>query len=324
MRFLKILKILLVLITGSFLTISSFADDKFNSIVLKISKEAKEKGISENIIDQFKKKTKFIKRVVELDKSQPEFKLTLDQYISKVVTKARIKKANQKYKQNKILLDKIGLNFGVQPRFLVALWGIETDFGRLTGGFSVMSALTTLVYDGRRYDYFKKELLNALKIVNEGHITINEMTGSWAGAMGQCQFMPSSFINYATDWDKDGTKNIWTSKSDVFASAANYLQKVGWSNKITWGRKVYIGNYKGDINDTSYHLLSYWSSSGVLRSNKKDLPKNIIKARLIIPKNYKNYGYLVYKNFDSLLNWNRSNFFAISVGILSDTIKENS
>ena len=302
---------------------SSFAKANFNEIVKQVSNEARQKGISNQVINEFKIKSKFIERVVELDRSQPEFKLTLEQYLSRVVTASRIKKANKKFKENKKLLVQISKYYGVQPRFIVSLWGIETDFGRLTGGFSVISALTTLVYDGRRYDYFKKELINALKIVNGGHITINKMTGSWAGAMGQCQFMPSSFINYATDWDKDGSKNIWTSKPDVFASAANYLKRVGWSNKITWGRKVFVGNYKGKINEKNYKLLSYWSSKGLLKENKEKLPNVNLKARLIIPDGYKKYGYLAYKNFDSLLNWNRSNYFAIAVGTLADSIKEN-
>ena len=320
---LKPFKLLLAIISIFLFSNPIYAKSNFNEIVKQISVEAEKKGISNDVINEFKKKTKFINRVVELDRSQPEFKLTLDQYLTRVVTSTRIKKANKKYIENKKILNQIAKHYGVQPRFIVALWGIETDFGRLTGGFSVISALTTLVYDGRRYDYFKKELINALKIVNGGHITINKMTGSWAGAMGQCQFMPSSFINYATDWDKDGSKNIWTSKPDVFASAANYLKKVGWSNQITWGRKVYIGNYKGKIDKKNYNYLSYWSSKGMLRANREKLPNAKLKARLIIPDNYENYGYLVYKNFDSLLNWNRSNYFAIAVGILSDNIKEN-
>ena len=323
MNFSNLFKFLLFIIIIFLFPISSFAKANFNQIVQQVSKEAKQKGISSKVINEFKNKTKFIKRVIELDKSQPEFKLTLDQYLKRVVTPTRIKKANQKFNENKKLLTQISKHYGVQPRFIVALWGIETDFGRLTGGFSVISALTTLVYDGRRYDYFKKELINALKIVNGGHITINKMTGSWAGAMGQCQFMPSSFINYATDWDKDGSKNIWTSKPDVFASAANYLKRVGWSKQITWGRKVFIGNYNGKTDEKKYNLLSYWASKGILKVNKDKLPNVKVKARLIIPDGYKNYGYLAYKNFDSLLNWNRSNYFAIAVGTLADYIKEN-
>ena len=314
---------LYILISLVLLSTQAFSNDTFSDFVTGISNEAEKKGISLKLIKDFKTKVAFIPRVIELDRSQPEFKLTLDQYLARVVTSSRIKKANSKYKKNKKILKVISKHYGVQARFLVSLWGIETDFGRLTGGFPVVSALSTLAFEGRRHEYFKKELFNALKIINDGHITLSKMTGSWAGAMGQCQFMPSSFINYANDWDKDGSKNIWTSKPDVFASAANYLKKVGWSDKITWGRKVYIGQFNKELKENKYYLLNKWSSSGILNENKKKLPNVKIKARLIIPKNYGNYGYLVYNNFESLLNWNRSNYFAIAVGELSDSIHEN-
>jgi membrane-bound lytic murein transglycosylase B len=298
----------------------AFSQNDFKQFLSDISKEAEKKGIATKLIKDFKNKTVFIPRVIELDRSQPEFKLTLDQYLKRVVTPTRIKKARKKYNENKDILNKISDFYGVQPRFIVALWGIETDFGRLTGGFSVISALSTLAFEGRRHEYFKRELLNALTIINDGHISMNEMTGSWAGAMGQCQFMPSSFLNYASDWNKDGNKDIWNSKPDVFASAANYLKRVGWSNKITWGRKVYLGNYNNKVKKNKYILLKNWSSYGILNENKEKLPQVNIKARLVIPDNYGKYGYLVYKNFDALLNWNRSNYFAIAVGKLSDTI----
>ncbi len=314
---------LYILISIGLSSTQSFSNDTFSDFVTDISNEAEKKGISLKLIRDFKTKVAFIPRVIELDRSQPEFKLTLDQYLARVVTSSRIKKANSKYKKNKKILEVISKHYGVQARFLVSLWGIETDFGRLTGGFPVVSALSTLAFEGRRHEYFKKELFNALKIINDGHITLSKMTGSWAGAMGQCQFMPSSFINYANDWDKDGSKNIWTSKPDVFASAANYLNKVGWSDKITWGRKVYIGQFNKKLKENKYYLLNKWSSSGILNENQKKLPNVKIKARLIIPKDYGNYGYLVYNNFESLLNWNRSNYFAIAVGKLSDSIHEN-
>ena len=298
----------------------AFSQSDFKQFLSDISKEAEKKGIATKLIKDFKNKTVFIPRVIELDRSQPEFKLSLDQYLKRVVTPTRIKKARKKYNENKDILNKISDFYGVQPRFIVALWGIETDFGRLTGGFSVISALSTLAFEGRRHEYFKRELLNALTIINDGHISMNKMTGSWAGAMGQCQFMPSSFLNYASDWNKDGNKDIWNSKPDVFASAANYLKRVGWSNKITWGRKVYLGNYNNKVKKNTYTLLKNWSSYGILNENKEKLPQVNIKARLVIPNNYGKYGYLVYKNFDALLNWNRSNYFAIAVGKLSDTI----
>ena len=300
-----------------------YSNNKFVNFIDKIALEAITKGISKDTVKEFKTHAKFVPRVIELDKSQPEFKLTLDQYLKRVVTPLRIKIANKKYQENKIQIKEISKFYGVQPRFLIALWGIETDFGRLTGGFSVISSLTTLAYDGRRYKYFKRELFNALKIIDGGHISLKKMTGSWAGAMGQCQFMPSSFLNYASDWDKNGSKDIWHTKSDVFASAANYLKKVGWSNQTTWGRKVFIGNYKGKYSKNKVLNLKQWSQEGVLQKNKTKLPLVLLNARLVIPDNYSNYGFLVYKNFDALLNWNRSNYFAIAVGKLSDSIKEN-
>jgi membrane-bound lytic murein transglycosylase B len=307
------------------LTIPNLAYSKNNfSIFLdEVASEALSLGISKKVINDFKKSSVFIPKVIKYDKSQPEFKLTLDQYLKRVVTPLKIKNANKKYKENKEILIKVGEFYGVQPRFIVALWGIETDFGRLTGGFPVISSLSTLAFEGRRHDYFKKELLNALKIIDKGHISLKKMTGSWAGAMGQCQFMPSSFLNYASDWDKNGTKDIWNSKGDVFASAANYLKKVGWSNKITWGRKVNISNYKIKHKKNKILYLDDWSNLGVLKNNKNKLPSNKLKARLIIPDNYGQYGYLVYNNFENLLNWNRSNYFAIAVGKLSDNIKKN-
>tara|TARA_B110000259_G_scaffold90296_1_gene104828 strand:+ start:196 stop:1173 length:978 start_codon:yes stop_codon:yes gene_type:complete len=307
------------------LTIPNLAYSKNNfSIFLdEVASEALSLGISKKVINDFKKSSVFIPKVIKYDKSQPEFKLTLDQYLKRVVTPLKIKNANKKYKENKAILIKVGEFYGVQPRFIVALWGIETDFGRLTGGFPVISSLSTLAFEGRRHDYFKKELLNALKIIDKGHISLKKMTGSWAGAMGQCQFMPSSFLNYASDWDKNGTKDIWNSKGDVFASAANYLKKVGWSNKTTWGRKVNISNYKIKHKNNKILYLDDWSNLGVLKNNKNKLPSNKLKARLIIPDNYGQYGYLVYNNFENLLNWNRSNYFAIAVGKLSDNIKEN-
>ena len=301
---------------------NAYSDTKFVDFIKKVSLEAIDNGISINVIKDFKEHAQFIPRVIELDKSQPEFKLTLDQYLKRVVTPLRIKRANKKYQQNKKKIIEISNFYGVQPRFLIALWGIETDFGKQTGGFSVISSLSTLAYEGRRHDYFKKELFNALKIIDSGHISLKKMTGSWAGAMGQCQFMPSSFLNYAKDWDRNGTKDIWNSKSDVFASTANYLKKVGWSNKTTWGRKVYLGDFSQKFNKKKSLTLIEWSNMGILNLNKKKIPQLLLKARLIIPDNYGNHGFLVYNNFNSLLNWNRSNYFAIAVGKLSDSIKE--
>ena len=208
----------------------------------KFKIRAEKSGISKVTIDETLNQVKIIPRVIELDRKQPEFTLTLSQYLNNVVSSKRKKKGISKIRENWILLKNISKKYKVQPRFIVALWGIETDFGRISGGFPVIDSLVTLAYDGRRGEYFSKELLNALKIIDEGHISYDEMMGSWAGAMGQTQFMPSSFLSYAEDYNNDGKKDIWKTKEDALASAANYLSKLKWDYNETWGREVIVND----------------------------------------------------------------------------------
>ena len=215
-------------------------EQKFQSYVEQLRTEALEQGYTEDTLNRAFAKVKYYQRAVELDKNQPEFKLTLDTYLPRAVPDWKAQKAVEKYQEHKELLDEIGEKYGVQPRFIVALWGIETNFGSYTGGFDVVSALTTLAFDGRREAFFKKQLWQALTIIQDGHIDPEQMKGSWAGAMGQTQFMPSSFMSYAVDYDNDGKKDIWNSYGDVFASAANYLSSVGWRDDVTWGRQVQL------------------------------------------------------------------------------------
>jgi len=267
-----------------------------------------------------------IPRVVELDRKQPEFTLTFRQYMDRVASRARAEKGSKKLLENRKLLERIGRKYGVQPRFIVAFWGVETDFGRLTGGFSVIQALATLAYDGRRSAYFRKELLNALKIVDGGHIKASDMTGSWAGAMGQSQFMPSSFLSYAVDEDGDGRKNIWTSREDVFASAANYLARVGWRGDQTWGRAVSLpeGFDSSLTGLKTSKKLSEWQALGIRRADGRDLPKDApgrgLKASVIFAKGDDGPAFLVYGNYRAILKWNRSTFFALAIGSLADRI----
>ena len=220
--------------------VSASADNhvSFSDWQAELRTEALNKGISAKTFDTAFAGIAPIERVLELDRSQPEFTLTLETYLNKVVSATRVKKARQKLEEHRGILKEVSEKFGVQPRFIVALWGIETNFGQYTGGFSVIAALSTLAYDGRRSAYFRKELLNALQIIEEGHISAADMKGSWAGAMGQSQFMPSSFLNYAYDYNGDGRRDIWTTQHDVFASIANYLGSVGWRDDMTWGRQV--------------------------------------------------------------------------------------
>ena len=289
---------------------------------------AEKSSISRTTIDETLSRVELIPRIIELDRNQPEFTLTLSQYLRNVVSKKRIKKGISKIRENWELLNIISNEYNVQPRFIVALWGIETDFGRVTGGFPVIDALVTLSYDGRRSKYFSKELINALKIIDQGHISYNQMIGSWAGAMGQTQFMPSSFLSYAQDYNKDGRKDIWGTKEDALASAANYLSKIKWNNNETWGREVIVNDNfilsEDELTLQNKKKISDWQSLGVRRMDGSDLPKKNIEGYLIkIKDTNKERYFLVYQNFKKILKWNTSNYFAIAVGILSDSININ-
>ena len=294
----------------------------FSNWLENLRVEASNEGIREETLATALKGVNLIPRVVELDRKQPEFSLTFSQYIGRVVPDSRVKKAREKFVENRALLDEIADKFGVQPRFIVALWGIETDFGRVTGGFKLIPALVTMAYDGRRSKYFRKELINALKIIDGGHIRANDMVGSWAGAMGQCQFMPSSFLNFAIDFDGDGRKDIWSTKADVFGSAANYLSKSGWKSGQTWGRKVILPD---DFDSSLANLkvkktIKEWQSIGVRRGNGSDLPVRDLKASIVYTEGVGSSAYMIYDNFRTILKWNRSTYFAVAVGTLADRI----
>ncbi len=284
--------------------------------------EASQNGIREEILSSAFDDIKLIPRVIELDRKQPEFSLTFAQYMERVVPNSRVQKGRKKLAENKALLEEVGKKFGVQPRFIVAFWGIETDFGRVTGGFKLIPALATLAHDGRRSTYFRKELMNALKILNGNHIKVDDMVGSWAGAMGQCQFMPSSFLNFAIDYDGDGRKDIWTTKADVFGSAANYLSRSGWKADQTWGRAVTLpAGFNPELaNLKVVKPLTEWSQLGVLKADGSTLPTRDLPASIVFTEGPGSAAYLIYNNYRTILKWNRSTYFAVAVGTLADRI----
>ncbi|WP_407330837.1 lytic transglycosylase domain-containing protein [Enterovibrio sp. 27052020O] len=297
----------------------------FDNYVAGLKEEGVTKGIDPQLLEQAFDGIRYRERAVKADRNQPEKRLTLDEYIPRAVPDWKVKKARRLYDEHYADLQRIGEEFGVQPRFLVALWGVESNFGALTGNFNVVEALTTLAYDGRREAFFRKEVFAALTILQEGHIAPDDMKGSWAGAMGQCQFMPSSFISFAADGNNDGKKDIWTSKPDVFASSANYLKNAGWNSEYTWGRQVKvpdgIGKELSGLGQDKAKTLAEWQSLGVRRMNNTSLPNVDINAWLIQPDDEYGRSYLVYGNYQSLMKWNRSHYFAIAVSHLADRIK---
>jgi len=265
---------------------------------------------------------KFNSRVVELDKKQPEFKLTFNQYLSKVITPNRVEIGRLKLKEHLILIKDIEKKYKVSPHVIVSLWGIETSYGKHKGKFDVLNSLASLSYDGRRANFFLKEFKHSLKIIDDGHISRKNLKGSWAGAFGHTQFMPSTFVNYAQDFDNDGKKDLLNNYSDALASGANYLSKMGWKNDISWGEEIKEFALNNEMLDLSkkkvYKNENFWKSMGL--AIKNSYSEN--RLRIIIPDESSNRVFLVTKNFDVILNWNRSNYFALAVNILSDKINE--
>ena len=317
--FLKIVLLILM-----FMTMPASADDKFEAWLDTLRQDAAAAGISDATIAEALSRVELREKVVKYDRNQPEFKLTYDRYMRNVVPASRVEKGKRLWEENKVLLDEISAKYGVQPRYIVALWGIESSFGKHTGGFSVINALATMAYDGRRATFFRKELLAALKIIDEGHIAYPDMKGSWAGAMGQCQFMPSSFLAYAQDWDGDGKQDIWQNKADIFASIAHYLQQAGWRDDLTWGRQVELPqaftNAAQLVETKTRKTMEEWRAMGITNPDGSPLPTRNLSSRLVMPDGDEGPAFLVYANFDATLRWNRSNYFALAVGALSDAM----
>lgn len=292
----------------------------------QLASEAKEMGYDPAVVDAAIATATFRPTVVKADKNQPEKKITLDDYLNTRVPDWKVKQAVSLYEHHKALLDEISNKYGVQARFIVALWGNESNFGKIQGSYPVFSALTSLAYEGRREALFKKQFFAALSIVQEGHVQVDALKGSWAGAMGQSQFMPTSFLTYAVDYDGDGKKDIWGTPADVFASIANFLASEGWDDSYTWGRQVkftaqYHGEHSG-LDKDKFVPLSTWQARGVRKFDMSPLPAVDVKASLIMPDGPSGRLYLVYNNFHTLMKWNRSSYFGLSVSYLADRINK--
>jgi membrane-bound lytic murein transglycosylase B len=261
-------------------------------------------------------------KVVELDRKQPEAKASLAYYLANRVTRARVIRGKELLAENRALLEKVAARYGVQPRFIVAFWGMESGYGRVTGGFSVIQSLATLAYDGRRAAYFRGELFKALKIIDSGAIPVGDMKGSWAGAMGQAQFMPSSYEKFAVSLDGQGPPDIWRDNGDVFASIANYLAENGWRKGQGWGREVAVP--KGfDQKLASLEVVKSvdaWRALGVTNPDGSKLPRSSVNASIILPPRANDRAFLAYENFKAIRAYNPSHYYAIAIGQLADAI----
>jgi membrane-bound lytic murein transglycosylase B len=316
-------KMLILLVTGAGIWIAPPAAAEtgdFSRWLEDFRTEARAAGISEKLLEKaFEDLEEPLLRVIELDRRQPEAVQTGAEYVAARVTSAKVKSGKRMLARYQTFLEKIERQYAVQPCFLVALWGMETHYGQNTGNFPVIQSLVTLAYDGRRSAYFRRELLQALRILEEGHISLPRMRGSWAGAMGHCQFMPTTFLRHAVDGDDDGRIDLWGSIPDALASSANYLSTEMWRRDQTWGCPVELPagfDYSSAGLDKRLPLAS-WRDLGVR------LPENqqgAQDASLVLPDGPPGPAYLVYDNFRALMRWNRSVSFAIAVGTLADRI----
>jgi membrane-bound lytic murein transglycosylase B len=295
----------------------------FSTWLKGLQQEAIAAGISRPTVAAALTDLKPIARVVALDRNQPEAKLTLAEYLSRVVPTARIEKGRRLLQDNRLLLEEIYRQYGVQPRFLVALWGIETDFGRTTGNFPVVGALATLAYDSRRSDFFRRECLAALRLVDNGVLRLSEMNGSWAGAMGAMQFLPSVFARYAVDYDGNGRIDVWQDLGDIFASAANYLRAAGWHGTHGWGYEIVLpSDFRLDpVEDSRMKTITAWQNLDVKRLDGQPLPEDWGPAAIIQPDGPAGRSFIVFDNYHVLLTWNRSDLYAIGVGLLADQLR---
>lgn len=293
------------------------------------------RGIKPDTVAQAFEGLEPLEVVVERDRTQAETVLTVEQYVQRRLTPRFVRTARERARAERQLLGKVSDRYGVQPRFLVAIWGLESNFGRFSGVRPVVQALATLAWEGRRGPFFTGELMNALEIVDRGHIDLAAMKGSWAGAMGQTQFMPSSYLKHAEDFDGDGHRDIWSSTPDVLASIANYLKAYGWKGDETWGRAVRVPAGKLDELVASVGLresgcraeremtvavpLSRWQALGVRNTNGSALP-DVDRSASLVRAGATNY--LVYGNYEALLGYNCAHAYALAVSQLADRLSQ--
>lgn len=301
------------------------AEASFEACVAQLQERAKAEGFSEQLVATLGQVNE-IKRTIELDRNQPEFVQTFAGYFNQRVTDYRIERGRALLDENRELLKQLTQTYGIPGHYLVAFWGLESNYGSYIGKMPILDSLATLACDPRRSQFFAGELMLALQVMATHQVPVEAMQGSWAGAMGQTQFMPSAFVNYGVDGDGDQKVDLWSSQADALTSGANYLNHLGWQRERRWGREVRLPM------DFPYHLaginnrqpLNYWADLGVLTADGATLPgtgiRPAIEAALLVPNGSDGPKFLVYDNFDVIMKWNRSQFYALAVGHLADRI----
>ena len=299
-------------------------EQSFQLWLTDFKKIARQKGIRESTLQSAFKNVHLNHKILTSDRKQPESFSTFWQYFKRATSEWRIQKGQEMYQKHLPQLREVTKKYGVPERILVAFWGLETNYGSYTGYHPIIESLSTLSYDQRRSQFFTKELLSALKIIDKNHVKANQMKGSWAGAMGQCQFMPSNYLRYAIDGDNDGKKDLWNSLPDIFNSMGNFLNKIGWQRGEHWGREVALpkGFDLALADSSTKRTLQEWQDLGIKLADGRKLPSinETMSAKLVLPYDYTGPAFLVYQNFRVIKRWNNSDKYALAVGHLADRI----
>jgi membrane-bound lytic murein transglycosylase B len=312
---------------------SDAARPDFATFVEGLRSDALARGVSAATIERALGNLEPSPTVIQRDQTQAEIVLSVDRYVQRRLTRAVVRTGRQRATEHRALLRRVTTRYGVPGRVVVAIWGLESNYGRFSGVRPTVQALATLAWEGRRGAFFRGELMDALDVVDRGYIGLDDLRGSWAGAMGQTQFMPSSYLKWAEDFDGDGDRDIWKSTPDVFASIANYLEEHGWSPEITWGREVRlppggieaireragmrVEGCRAEREMTNALPLEQWQAFGVRTATGAALPRRKLDASLI---HTGARAYLVYDNYGSLLDYNCAHSYALAVALLSDQI----
>lgn len=304
------------------LATAAIADKNFDQCKLNLAERAKNAGFSTYITDTVIGNMTPIERVISLDKKQPEFTQTFEQYIKARVSAYHVRVGKEKLAQHKTLFDNLEKKYGVPRQYLVSFWGLETVFGKHKGKMSVLDSLATLACDQRRSEFFTLELLNLFTLIDNKQVAVKQLQGSWAGAMGHMQFMPTALLAYAVDGDNDGKVDVWQSEVDALTTAANYLNKIGWQHKERWGREVKLPeNFAFEkVAFDQYYPLDYFQKLGVQKANRSPLPQYDIEAELYLPSGHQGPAFLLYPNFNVIMRWNLSKSYALSVGFLANKL----
>lgn len=317
----------------------AFNRAEFDAFLAEVRSEALQKGIKADVVKTALAGVEPVMRIIERDRNQAEFKLTFSTYRDRVITSANVARGQKLRDEQQAILRQVSQRYGVQPRFVLAIWGIETRYGAVKADVPLFHSLATLAFDRRRSAYFRNELFAALTMLDRGYIDFATMKGSWAGAMGQPQFMPSSYLAYAEDFDGDGKRDIWNNRADVFASIANYLAKAGWNTAQTWGREVKVPSaLQGRLGEfaregksgcraidqmTRDMPIAEWERLGVRRTDGGDLPKAQVSGALVQPDGPGGSSFLVYANYRSVLRYNCAHHYALTVSLLADKLGDS-